>query len=215
MRTTTRDRLINTAGDLFYERGFQAVGLDQILARVGITKTAFYKHFESKDDLILAVIDQRDRADVAITLDFMRARGGDPRAQLLALFDLLGEWFGQPSFRGCLFMNAATEFPDANDPIHRAAKAHSDHLAAEVLLRVQALGAGDPMSVTRQIMLLVSGAIASRHVGGVADAATVARLAVESLLSAAVPVQAPRLTKITPRRREAPRLRVRRRRSSA
>lgn len=214
MRESTRDRLIKTAGDLFYERGFQSVGLDRILARVGISKTAFYNHYESKDDLILAVIEQRDRDEVAASLEYMRAHGGrDPRAQLLAFFDLLADWFSQPDFRGCLFMNAATEFPSPTDPIHRAAAAHSAHLAAEFLLRVQALGASEPDLLAAQLALLVAGAIAARHAAGARDAALTARRAAELLLGAAPaaaadgerPAAAPR----------SPRLRVRRPRTSA
>lgn len=180
---STRERLINTAADLFYAGGFQAVGLDQILAAVGITKTAFYKHFESKDDLIIAVLDHRDRADIAEAVQYMRAAGGrDPRRQILALFEQLGEWFQSPGFRGCLFMNAATEFASPKDPIHRAAAAHGEHIAAELLLRVQAAGIAEPELVTKQLMLLFAGAIAARHAGGVADAADTARLAAEALL---------------------------------
>jgi AcrR family transcriptional regulator len=183
MARRTRDRLINTAADLFYMNGFQAVGLDQILGAVGISKTAFYKHFECKDDLILAVLDRRDRQDIAEAIAHMRRGGGsDPRAQILALFDLLAEWFQQPEFRGCLFMNAATEFASPNDPIHRAAAAHGEHIAAEILLRVQAAGLPDPEQVSKQLMLLISGAIAARHAGSVVDAAATARRTAEVLL---------------------------------
>lgn len=183
MSRSARERLIAAAGDLFYRFGFQAVGLDRVIRAVGITKTAFYKHFESKDDLILAVLDQRDRREVAEAIAYMRERGGaDPRRQVLALFDQLAEWFGRPEFRGCLFMNAATEFASPDDPIHKAAAAHGQHIAAEVLLRVQAAGVREPELVTRQIMLLFAGAIAARHAGGVVDAAATARRAVEALL---------------------------------
>jgi AcrR family transcriptional regulator len=185
MRRQTRDKLIEAAGDLFYGSGFQAVGIDQILNAVGITKTAFYKHFDSKDDLILAVLDQRDRKDISDAIVYMRHHGGnDPRQQILALFRLLEEWFAQPNFRGCLFMNAATEFASPYDPIHRAAATHGEHLAAEMLLRVQAAGLPDPEMVTKQLMLLVAGAIAVRHAGSVADAASTARQAAEFLLDA-------------------------------
>lgn len=189
MAASTRDRLIEVAANLFYATGFQAVGLDQILRSVGITKTAFYNHFESKDDLILAVLETRDRSDIADAVAYMRRAGGaDPKAQILALFDRLAEWFEQPEFRGCLFMNAATEFPSTNDPIHRAAAAHAQHIAAELLLRVQAAGLADPDTVTKQLMLLVSGAIAARHSAGVADAARTARRSASAILSAAAHV---------------------------
>lgn len=181
----TRDRLIDTAGSLFYQSGFQAVGLDRVIAAVGITKTAFYKHFESKDDLILAVLDRRDRADIAEAIDYMRQHGGsDPRRQILALFRLLGDWFRRPDFQGCFFMNAATEFASPNDPIHQAAAEHGEHIASEILLRVQAAHLPNPEIVTKQLMLLFTGAIAARHAGGVADAAETARAAAEGILSA-------------------------------
>jgi AcrR family transcriptional regulator len=184
MTRNTRERLIDAAGDLFYTDGFQAVGLDRVRRAVGITKTAFYKHFESKDDLILAVLDQRDRQDIADAIAHMRRGGGDdPRAQILAFFDLLAEWFEQPNFRGCLFMNAATEFASPADPIHRAAAAHAQHIAAELLLRVRAAGVPQPELVTRQLMLLISGAIAARHAANAVDAAATARRTAAMLLS--------------------------------
>lgn len=182
----TRDRLIDSAGDLFYSSGFQAVGLDQVIRAVGITKTAFYKHFDSKDDLILAVLERRDRADIGDAIAYMRRHGGmDPRRQILAFFDQLIEWFERPDFRGCFFMNAATEFPSPNDPIHRAAVAFYDNLASELLLRLQAAGVDNPEIVNKQIMLLLNGAIAARHAGGVSDAAKTARAVVAALLQPA------------------------------
>jgi AcrR family transcriptional regulator len=184
MVRNTRDRLIAAAGELFYAHGFQAVGLERLLTAVGITKTAFYKHFESKDDLILAVLEQRDRQDITDAIAHMRRAGGDdPRAQILAFFDLLAGWFQQPDFRGCLFMNAATEFASPHDPIHRAAAAHAEHIAAELLLRAQAAGLPQPAQVTRQLMILISGAIAARHAANAVDAAATARQTAALLLA--------------------------------
>lgn len=171
----TRQRLIDTAGELFYEKGFQAVGLSEIIDKVGITKTAFYKHFDSKDDLIIAILDNRDARELEEWTSYVRIRGRDSaRAQILAFFDLLDEWFRQPDFRGCLFLNALTEFPASNDPINRAARAHGEHLAGAILQLARAAGASDPVSLTSQIMLLITGAIASRHRAGDMHAAETA-----------------------------------------
>lgn len=183
MASTTRERLLESAADLFYQQGFQAVGLDRILDAVGITKTAFYKHFESKDELIVAVLEHRDKKDIEDMIAFMKVRGaGDPRRQILALFDHLADWFRQPGFRGCLFMNAATEFPSPNDPIHKAADAHGANIAQEVAKLVVATGHPAPEALTGQIMLMIAGAIASRHAGGQADSAETAKQAVSVLL---------------------------------
>ena|ERR1043165_430349 len=189
--TTTKVRLIDNAGELFYRHGFQAVGLDQILEEVGITKTAFYKHFESKDALILAVLNQRDDREVLDALDFMRAHAGDdPRLGILVFFDLLSTWFENPDFRGCLFMNAATEFPSPNDPIHQAANAHGAKMAAAFRGLARRAGASDPDLVTDQIMLLVRGAIAARHTQGIMDSAKTAKMVAEMLLERHLPAMA-------------------------
>jgi len=184
---TTRERLIEVAADLFYQQGFQAVGLDQILDRVGITKTAFYKHFESKDDLIVAVLTKRDGDDIAELVQTMSERGGnDARRRVLTLFDVLDQFLRDPGFRGCLFMNAATEFPSHNDPIHRAAAAHGDHIAEIVHTCLVQIGVREPAKLTRQIMLIFGGAIAARHVNNELDAAESARSMAEQLLDRAI-----------------------------
>lgn len=183
MAQTTRDRLIGVGTDLFYQHGFQAVGLDRILGEVGITKTAFYKHFESKDDLIVAVLEARDRKDMAEWTAYFHEHGGDdPTRRLLAVFDLLDDWFGQPDFRGCMFINAATEFPSPNDPIHRAAAAHGALLQAQLLRFAEAAGARDAEGLARQFMLLITGAISARHANGDANAAATARATAEVLI---------------------------------
>lgn len=196
MAQNTRERLVTVGADRFYQRGFQAVGLDEILDEVGITKTAFYKHFESKDDLIVAVLEHRDQQDMTEWAAFFRDRGGDdPRQQLLAVFDLLYEWFSQPGFRGCLFMNASTEFPDRNHPIHQTAKQHGDKLQAELTRLAAAAGAADADGLSRQVMLLVTGAIAARHAGGDPEAALLGKQTAELLVGRAcgdVPVAARR-----------------------
>ncbi len=120
-----RDRLIDAAIDLFYRRGFQSVGLDHLLATVGVTKTTFYKYFDSKDDLMVAAVEKRDQWETQAWQRAVRMVGGDdPRAQLLAYFDVLNMWFNDAAFGGCMFINTAAEFPNPNDPIHQAAAAH-------------------------------------------------------------------------------------------
>src|SRR5690606_5655354 len=85
----TRDRLIFTALDLFYRGGFHAVGVDQIIAEVGVTKTTFYNHFSSKDELVLAAVERRDAIEREAWQREMETRGaGDPRRMILAYFDV-------------------------------------------------------------------------------------------------------------------------------
>src|SRR4051812_31846368 len=133
MGSSTREMLIETATGLFYEHGFHAVGLDQVLTRVGVTKTTFYNHFESKDALVIAVLHERDKRETEAWLKVIRTKGqGDPKMEILALFDLIEEWLASPEFRGCMFLKASTEYPSPRDPVHQAAQEHGEHLWREI-----------------------------------------------------------------------------------
>jgi AcrR family transcriptional regulator len=188
MSTSTRDRLISSAADLFYEHGFHAIGLDRILSEVGVTKTTFYNHFESRDDLIIAVLQERDTLETQRMLEGIQERAaGDPRAQLLAIFDLLEEWFCESSFKGCMFINAAAAFPDCNDPIHRIASAHSQHLFEVVHRLAIEAGADHPEELAHKIMVVLAGSIVTRHAALNTEAARIARSTVELLIEHYLP----------------------------
>src|SRR5256714_9761002 len=122
---TGRDRLLATAVDLFYRNGFGAVGIDRVIATAGVTKTTFYKHFESKDELMVAAVQRRDEWESqAWSRAVRKLAGDDPIKQFLALFDVMDLWFNDPDFHGCMFLNTAMEFPNPHDPVHQAAAAH-------------------------------------------------------------------------------------------
>jgi AcrR family transcriptional regulator len=188
MSTDTRDRLISSAADLFYEHGFHAIGLDRVLNEVGVTKTTFYNHFESRDDLIIAVLQERDALETKRMLEGIEERAaGDPRSQLLAIFDLLEEWFNESSFKGCMFINAAAAFPDCNDPIHRVASGHSQHLYEVVQRLAVEAGADRPDELAHKIMVVLAGAIVTRHAALNPDAGRIARSTVELLIEHYLP----------------------------
>jgi AcrR family transcriptional regulator len=177
--------LIEEAGNLFYRNGFQAVGLDQVMDAVGISKTGLYKHFESKDDLIVAVLVERDKRDIAEMEQFIiRQADGDPLGQVVAMFDQLDVWFQDPEFRGCLFMNAATEFPSRHDPIHRAAEAHRVNVMEMMRNRLERARFVDAEQVAEQIMQVMTGAIIARHTRGAMEAAQVAKGTVARMIGA-------------------------------
>src|SRR5690349_12473259 len=122
MKSTTRQRLIETAVRRFYRDGFRNVGIDQILADVGISKTAFYKHFESKEDLMLAALEDQDRSLVEAFRRQAQERGGPtPLGQLHALLDVVEQLVATDDFQGCIFVNVAMEFPLPHEPAHIAA----------------------------------------------------------------------------------------------
>jgi AcrR family transcriptional regulator len=188
MAESTRQRLINTAQAMFYTHGFHAVGLDRILADVGVTKTTFYNHFESKDDLIVAVLKEHDAQETSRFLEAIEERAaGDPRGQILAMFDLLEEWFAESDFRGCMFINAAAAFPALNDPIHIVASEHNAHISECIRQLAEQAGAEDPAELADKIMVVLTGSIVTRHASLNPGAASIARRTVEMLLEHYLP----------------------------
>jgi len=181
----TRERLMETAAGLFYEHGFHAIGIDRIFGDVGVTKTTFYNHFESKDALIVALLEHLDRRDMEALQAELSRRGGGPRERLLAVFDVLDEWTRDSDFRGCLFINAASQFPNPNDPVHAAAMRHARHLHEALAELARAAGAGDPEALARQLGMLVAAAITSRQVVGDVQAGSTARCMAEVLVDSA------------------------------
>lgn len=190
--TTTRDRLIETALNLFYMDGFHAVGLDRILAEVGVTKTTFYNHFESKEDLVIAAIRRRDEWETQTFSRMVQERAGyEPRAMLLAMFDVLDEWFTNDDFLGCLYINACAEFPSRHDPVHQVAADHYREAERTLHQIAEAAGADDPTTLARQLVLLIQGAFARRLVIHDDSAAAAAKEAAELLLERHLPAVQP------------------------
>jgi AcrR family transcriptional regulator len=182
MPASTRERLIHAADDMFYRDGFHAVGLDRILSEVGVTKTTFYNHFESKESLILEVLRVRDRWWREEFPSLLRKHGGeDPASQLQAIFDVLEELFAAEEFNGCIFINVAVEFPMPHDPVHVAAMEHK-HIM-ELLLRDLALRAAvsDPVRFAEELALIMEGAFVTRQVTRNDQTLQIARRLGESL----------------------------------
>src|SRR3954449_3560081 len=96
---TGRERLVAAAIELFYRNGFGAIGIDRIIAEAGVTKTTFYKHFEGKDDLMVAAVERRDEWESQAWARAVREIAGDDPAKMpLAMFDVLDVWFNDPEF---------------------------------------------------------------------------------------------------------------------
>ena len=188
MAESSRERLIQTADRLFYEHGFHAIGLDRVIGEVGVTKTTFYNHFESKDDLILAVLDARDRREISEWMGIMRTRAGaEPRQRMLVLFDILHEWYTKEEFRGCMFINATAQFPAPHDPIHLAAGKHGERLYQEVRDMAAQAGAAEPDVLAAQLMLVVAGVLVSQHSAKSPEISAAARAMAELLIDRHIP----------------------------
>ncbi|CAN5396708.1 TetR/AcrR family transcriptional regulator [soil metagenome] len=187
-----RDRLLDTAINLFYANGFHAVGLDAILEETGVTKTTFYKYFDCKEDLIVAAIQTRDAWEGAAWDRAVRQLAGDdPRARLLGYFDVMDIWFNDPSFGGCIFINAAAEFSDPRDPAHQAAAAYKARSRALFRDLAAQAGANEPETLADLYTAILEGTLIMRHVHNRNDAARVVRPMVEQLLDQHLPKARP------------------------
>lgn len=190
MASGTRDRLMHSAYELFSREGFHGVGLDRILDEVGVSKQTFYNHFESKEDLMLAVLHHRSRYEIDMMHQALRQHGGlDPASRLYALWDVLDEWFNHDEFRGCIFLTAAVEFPSVTEPAHQAASAHCHGLQNMLLELATLAGAKDPQTLAENLMVLMDGALVVRHVMGNPNAAHISRRNAEMLLKQYLPQQ--------------------------
>ena len=185
MASSKRDHLIETALGLFSRDGFHATGIDKILAESGIAKMTLYNHFTSKDELILAALHRRDET---FRNDFRRKiekRGKMPRERLLAIFDVLDDWFRGSDFTGCTFINASAEFAKSDDPIHAAAAEHKRLVGAYVRELAGAAGVKDADALAQGLMLLMEGAIVMAYVADDPNAAANAKKAARALINQA------------------------------
>ena len=181
-------RLVGVALDLFYRHGINAVGLDWILVDAGVSKTTFYKHFKSKDELVVHALEARDRWEMGAWREAVRFLAGDaPERQLLGLLDVLDILFNEPAFLGCQFINAAAEFPNPDDAIHRVATAHKRANRDWVRDLAEDAGAREPEAFADQYTALFEGALVLRHVHDRNDAARAVRPLIESLIERHLP----------------------------
>jgi len=126
-QSEARQRIINTALDLFYRQGYLATGINQVIAESGVSKNTFYYYFPSKDDLCVAYLQERHKIWMGWLLDHLNAKP-TPYNKLLGLFDFLDTWLRKCDFRGCAFLNIATEVPDINHRIRKEVIHHKDEL---------------------------------------------------------------------------------------
>lgn len=172
----TREKLIFTAINLFHEHGFHAVGLDYILAEAKLTKSTFYNHFESRDELALEAVKLRDKWEMDAFVKAVQDKAGyNPKAMLLAMFDVLDDWFNHPDYRGCIFIAACSEFPSKENPIKRAASSHYADAAEGIRKMAEGAGVKDAEALSEEWVLLLEGAISYRQVTDNNTAALIAR----------------------------------------
>lgn len=184
-RPSRRDHLVQTALALFSAHGFHATGIDRILEQAGVSKKTLYNHFRSKDELILAVLKDYDGR---FRNDFVRSverAAKTPRARLLAVFDVAGEWFSSSGFYGCLFINAIGEHASEDSAIRRVCQEFKRLMHDYLLELADQAGLPRPAALADQLALLLEGAIVTAQVSKQPNAARTARQAARLLIKAA------------------------------
>jgi AcrR family transcriptional regulator len=155
---SARDRLIEIAIELFYQEGIRAIGIDTVVARSGVSKSSLYRTFASKDELIAAFAEEQNRRFWRWWDEIMKRHAGAPRQQIEALLEGVAGQIANPRFRGCPFINLATEFPDPRHPGTGIACNNKKEVCKRLRALARALGARDPRQLGDQLALLIDGA---------------------------------------------------------
>lgn len=164
--TTPKEKLFETAARLFYQHGYRAVGVDTIAAESGIGKMTLYRHYPSKDDLIVAFL-KASNEDFWGYFEQSTANAPTARDKLLAFFQALQDYVVSPECYGCPFINVATEYPDTDYAGHQVALEHKLSVRARFNELAREAGARQPEGLANALLLLMDGAyMAARMFGG-------------------------------------------------
>ncbi len=178
-----RERILETALRLFYAEGVRSTGIDRIIAESGVAKMSFYRHFPSKADLVCAFLDERHARWMAWFDARLAALTKPDGPKLPVVADVLGEWFSDPGFRGCAFINITTEIAQPTARERDIAHRHKQDLEARLLALCKQDGAQNPTRAARAALMIVEGAIVRAQMQGAAGIAKDAKWLLQQLIS--------------------------------
>lgn len=186
---SARERILQTAHDLFYREGIRATGVDRLIAESGVTKVTFYRHFPSKNDLILAFLDYRHQRWMAWFVGALQRHGDDAQA----LVPALAEWLGSEDFRGCAFINSVGELGSGFPEVVAISRSHKDDMRNAIADRLT--GFRQRGLLAQSIAMAVDGAIVQAQFDDSPDAAlkTLGRV-LKTLLAGASRTDGPKAT---------------------
>jgi AcrR family transcriptional regulator len=181
-KSDARERILDTAYELFSRRAIRDVGVDEVIERAGVAKATLYRHFPSKDDLVIAFLERREeRWTMAWVEAEARRRGTTPEEQLLAIFELFDEWFQRDDFEACAFINVLLEMRSAH-PTGQASVRHLANIRTVVSRLADEAALRDPESFAHSWHILMKGSIVSATEGdaqAARRAQSMARLLIE------------------------------------
>ena len=163
---SARERIDQTAYELFSRRGVRAVGVDEVVSRAGVAKMTLYRHYASKDQLALAFMRRREELWTRGWLQAeVERRGGPPGQRLLSIFDIFDKWFRRADFEGCAFINVLLETSEPTHPVRQATVAHLANIRSFLRQLAEAAGAADADGLARQWHILMKGSIVAAGEG--------------------------------------------------
>jgi AcrR family transcriptional regulator len=161
-----RQRILDSAYELFSRRGVRAVGIDEVIKTASVAKATLYRHFASKDDLVLAFLQQREQLWTKGWVEAeARGRGETPEEQLVAIFDLFHEWFQKDDFEGCSFINVLLEMNDRGTAIGKASAGHLDNIRSIIRSLAEEAGLREPQQFAHSWHILMKGSIVAAGEG--------------------------------------------------
>jgi len=176
-RAPAKGRILDTANVLFYEDGIRNVGVDRIISASSVTKATFYKHYRAKDNLIVEYITARHET-VRANVENMIATSPDAEHVLRAFVAAIIAEIDTPGFRGCPFINAAAEFPDAEHPVRKVVTAHREWYVDTLAELLREMGHPVPGDAADELLLARDGALSGGYAGdSIAASAALARIA--------------------------------------
>ncbi|MFI9611774.1 TetR/AcrR family transcriptional regulator [Streptomyces sp. NPDC052023] len=178
-----RERALDAAEQLFYGRGVQSVGMDDVRGASGVSLKRLYQLFPAKEQLVVAYLERRDMRWRGRLEEYVGGRA-EPRERILAVFDWLAEWFGEEDFRGCAWINAYGELGAVSGRVAEQVRAHKQ--AFHEYVGALVAGAGLPAALTGPLVLLAEGAMVTAGITGSAEPAAQAREGALLLLTADV-----------------------------
>jgi AcrR family transcriptional regulator len=184
-RDEAESKLLDTAEALFYERGIQAVGMAELRTASGVSLKRLYQCFASKDELVETYLRRRDERWRAALSTYVARDDRRPDQAVLAVFDWLHDWFSEPGFRGCAFLNSFAELGGSSPAVAAAVRDHKDELRRYLRKLVDALDVADAGELAEQLLVLVDGATATAAISGDPGPARSARAAASALITAA------------------------------
>lgn len=160
-RQGARERILDAAYDLFAHRGVRDVGINELIAASGVAKATFYRHFPSKDDVVLAFLQRREEVwTIGLVAAGAAQRASSPEGQLLAIFDVFADWFQRDDFEGCAFVKVLLEMGPEH-PLGNACIACLDRIRAHLTSLAEEAGLEETEGFSRSLMILIKGCILS------------------------------------------------------